>query len=71
MIAGLTENFRSALLNLVPSLFDPKHLTPKKINGVLVSTQDLFEYFQKYVNIFNSDEVPQVTSICQVCILCT
>ncbi|KAF9798908.1 hypothetical protein SFRURICE_007314 [Spodoptera frugiperda] len=64
-ISGLTENFRPALLNLVPSLFDPKHLTPKKINGVLVSTQDLFEYFQKYVNIFNSDEVPQVTSICQ------
>ncbi|CAH0695498.1 unnamed protein product [Spodoptera exigua] len=64
-LPDLTENFRAALSKLVPSLFDPKYLTPKYISGELVTTQDLFEYFQKYVNIFNSSDVPEATTIYQ------
>lgn len=65
-ITDVTEKFRLALLELVPSLFDPEYLAPKKINGGRVRTQDLLEYFQKYVAIFNSDEVPEAVTIFKV-----
>ncbi|KAJ8735837.1 hypothetical protein PYW07_007457 [Mythimna separata] len=55
----LTEKFRLKLLELVPSLFD----TPKLINGERVRVQDLFDYFRKYVDIYNGDEAPEVTTI--------
>ncbi|KAH9628403.1 hypothetical protein HF086_015933 [Spodoptera exigua] len=64
-LPDLTENFQAALSKLVPSLFDPKYLTPKYISGELVTTQDLFDYFRKYVNIFNSTDVPEATTIYQ------
>ena len=66
VFVDLTEEFRSELLELVPSLFDSEHLTPKLINGERVRTQDLFDYFQKYVDIFNSDEVPEAVTIFKV-----
>ncbi|KAJ8735833.1 hypothetical protein PYW07_007453 [Mythimna separata] len=59
----LTEKFRLALLELVPSLFDSERLTPKLINGERVRVQDLFDYFRKYVDIYNSDEAPEATTI--------
>ncbi|KAJ8735836.1 hypothetical protein PYW07_007456 [Mythimna separata] len=59
----LREEFRSALLELVPSLFDSERLTPKLINGERVRVQDLFDYFRKYVDIYNSDEAPEATTI--------
>ncbi|XP_022821572.1 atlastin-2-like [Spodoptera litura] len=62
-LRDLREQFRLALLELVPSLFDPKHLTPKLISGERVTTQDLFDYFKTYVGIFNSDEVPEAVTI--------
>ncbi|CAH1639941.1 unnamed protein product [Spodoptera littoralis] len=74
-ITNLNENFKSELLELAPSLFDPKLLTPKVISGELVSAEDFFEYFKKYVNIFNSDEVPTMGTIFQAtadaCLLAT
>ncbi|CAH0695497.1 unnamed protein product [Spodoptera exigua] len=62
-LRDLREQFRLALIELVPSLFDPKYLTPKLISGERVTTQDLFEYFKTYVGIFNSDEVPEAVTI--------
>ncbi|KAJ8735832.1 hypothetical protein PYW07_007452 [Mythimna separata] len=62
-IRDLTQDFRSALLQLVPALFDPDHLTPKLVNGERVRMQDLFDYFQQYIGIFNSDEVPEPVTI--------
>ncbi|KAJ8736061.1 hypothetical protein PYW08_006717 [Mythimna loreyi] len=62
-IRDLTQEFRLALLQLIPSLFDPEHLTPKLVNGERLRMQDLFDYFQQYVGIFNSDEVPEAVTI--------
>ncbi|KAJ8736060.1 hypothetical protein PYW08_006716 [Mythimna loreyi] len=62
-LRDLTEKFRLALLELVPSLFDPEHLRPKLINGERVHMQDLFDYFRKYVDVYNSDEAPEPTTI--------
>ncbi|XP_047023304.1 atlastin-2-like [Helicoverpa zea] len=62
-LRDLTEKFRLALLEFVPSLFDPRNLTPKLVNGERVTVQDLVDYFQKYVDIFNSDEVPEAVTI--------
>lgn len=62
-LRDVTEKFRLALLELVPSFFDPQHLIPKLINGEKIKARDLFEYFQKYVDIFNSDEIPEAVTI--------
>uniref|UniRef100_A0A2A4K8V3 GB1/RHD3-type G domain-containing protein n=1 Tax=Heliothis virescens TaxID=7102 RepID=A0A2A4K8V3_HELVI len=62
-LRDLTEMFRLALLEFVPSLFDPRNLTPKLVNGERVRAQDLLVYFQKYVDIFNSNEVPEAVTI--------
>ncbi|XP_075976680.1 atlastin-3-like [Anticarsia gemmatalis] len=64
-LCDITEHFRMSLLELVPSLFDPDNLTPKLINGEKVQAQGFLEYFKRYVEIFNSDDLPQATSIFQ------
>ncbi|XP_075976660.1 atlastin-3-like [Anticarsia gemmatalis] len=64
-LCDITEHFRMSLLELVPSLFDPNNLTPKLINGEKVQAQSLLEYFKRYVEIFNSDDLPQATTIFQ------
>ncbi|CAH0592822.1 unnamed protein product [Chrysodeixis includens] len=62
-LKDLTEKFRLALLELVPSLFDPRKLSVKMINGDRVRAKDLLDYFQRYVDIFNSDEMPEAVTI--------
>lgn len=62
-VRDVTEKFRLALLELVPSLFDPSKLSPKLINGGRVRAKDLLDYFQRYVDIFNSDGMPEAVTI--------
>lgn len=68
LFLDITEQFRVLLLELVPSLLDPNNLTPKIINGDVVRAQGLLEFFKRYVDIFNSDDLPEATTIFQVCI---
>ncbi|CAB3241115.1 unnamed protein product [Arctia plantaginis] len=64
-LCDIDEKFRVSLLELIPSLFDHEHLTSKTINGNKVSTKGLLEFFKQYVDIFNSDELPEATTIYQ------
>ncbi|CAB3256283.1 unnamed protein product [Arctia plantaginis] len=64
-LCDITEQFRVSLLELVPSLLDPNNLTPKIINGEKVQAQGLLEFFKRYVEIFNSDDLPEATTIFQ------
>ncbi|XP_022821574.1 atlastin-like [Spodoptera litura] len=59
----LTPDFRRTLLELVPSLFEPTQLVPKLVTGQLIQCQDLLDYFKKYLNIFNSGEIPEAVTI--------
>lgn len=67
-LADISAEFKDALLELVPSLFDPNNLTIKCINGQMVTLQDFAEYFKTYVKIFNSDILPTPTTVMQVTI---
>lgn len=64
-LSDIREEFRMALLELVPSLFDTKNLTPKIINGDKVQAQGLLEYFKQYIDVFNSDDLPEATTLFQ------
>ncbi|KAF9798903.1 hypothetical protein SFRURICE_007309, partial [Spodoptera frugiperda] len=65
-VRELTPDFRKTLLELVPSLFEPTQLVPKMVTGQRIQCQDLFDYFQKYLNIFNSDDLPEAVTILKV-----
>ncbi|KAH9628409.1 hypothetical protein HF086_015939 [Spodoptera exigua] len=62
-LRDLTPDFRRTLLELVPSLFEPTRPIPKMVTGQVIQCQDLFDYFQKYLNIFNSDDLPEAVTI--------
>ncbi|XP_035446732.2 atlastin [Spodoptera frugiperda] len=62
-VRELTPDFRKTLLELVPSLFETTRLVPKMVTGQRIQCQDLFDYFQKYLNIFNSDDLPEAVTI--------
>lgn len=52
---------------LVPSLFAQENLIVKRIGDQKVSARDLITYIEAYVNVFNSDELPEPKSILMVC----
>ncbi|KAG6447009.1 hypothetical protein O3G_MSEX004742 [Manduca sexta] len=60
---SIRDEFKKSLLDLVPSIFGPENLTPKNINGQPVKCCDLFYYFKTYMNIFNSNELPEPVTI--------
>lgn len=52
---------------LMPALLAPENLILKKVNGGNVRAKDLVQYLQTYINIFNSDTLPSVTTLLEVC----
>lgn len=53
---------------LVPDLLAPEKLVVKSINGEKVKVQDFIRYAQSYVNLFNSDQLPELQSLFDVSI---
>lgn len=51
---------------LMPSLFAPKNLLVKKINGRKVRARDLIQYLKTYLNVFNGSNLPEPKTIFQV-----
>lgn len=50
-------------------LLAPQNLVTKKIGGQKVKARDLLNYFKSYVDVFNSEELPNPMTILQVSIL--
>lgn len=44
----------------------PENLVPKQIGGQKVKARDLLNYFKSYVDVFNSEELPNPMTILQV-----
>ena len=62
-LSDLDQEFKTALLDLIPSIFSSSMLVPKMINGVRVRARDFVTYFQSYMKIFNSDKIPSPMTI--------
>lgn len=62
----INEKFVENVSELVPSLFAPEKLVTKKIAGENVQPHDFVNYLQKYVNLFNGNELPKPKSVLTV-----
>lgn len=51
---------------LVPSIFAPENLIVKQINGQKVRSGDFITYLQVFVNVFNSESLPEPKSVFMV-----
>lgn len=65
----IDELFIKHVQELVPSIFAPEKLVVKKINGQKLRIGDLMTYLQTYVNIFNSDILPEPRTVLMVCLI--
>lgn len=65
-ITEIDQSFIKYVKELVPSIFAPENLIIKKINGQNMRARDLVQYFQSYVNIFNTNKLPETKSWVQV-----
>lgn len=65
-IQKIDPDFRKYLKELAPVIFAPERLVIKKINGHKIRARDLVKYWQKYVDIFNGDSLPEPRSILEV-----
>ena len=57
--------FYKHLTEFVTSSLAPENLVPKTIAGKTVRSKEMVDYFQKYLEIFNGDEMPEPKSIFQ------
>uniref|UniRef100_A0AC35UAM9 GB1/RHD3-type G domain-containing protein n=1 Tax=Rhabditophanes sp. KR3021 TaxID=114890 RepID=A0AC35UAM9_9BILA len=61
----MEKDFKIHLESFVEHTFDKNNLISKKINGSDLTCRDLFEYFKKYITIFQGEELPEPKSIFQ------
>ncbi|KAF9807108.1 hypothetical protein SFRURICE_018531 [Spodoptera frugiperda] len=64
-LSDIDPEFKSCLKKLVPMLLAPENLVPKQIGGQKVKARDLLNYFKSYVDVFNSEELPNPMTILQ------
>ncbi len=62
-LSDIDELFKKSLLELVPMLLAPENLVVKKIGNHTIKAQDLVLYFNSYLNIFKSEELPEPKSL--------
>lgn len=62
----IDPEFVQYVKELVPALFAPDKLIAKTINGQKMRAQDLLQYLQAYVNIFNGDTLPEPKTVFMV-----
>jgi len=59
----MDPRFHSHFQNCVESMLDVNNLIPKMIAGKVVKSREMVDYFNKYLEIFNGDEIPEPKSI--------
>jgi len=59
----MDPRFARYLDSFVTGSLSPDSLEPKKIAGKTVKSREMVDYFQKYLEIFNGDEIPEPKSI--------
>lgn len=64
--SDLRPEFKKTLLELIPLILAPENLLPKQIDGETIKARDLYHFFKTYVEVFNSNELPQPQSIMRV-----
>ncbi|CAF1261908.1 unnamed protein product [Rotaria magnacalcarata] len=58
-LLDIEQDFKKQLLTLVPELFNMENGNfLKEINGEMITSTDLFEYFKSYCTVFASGELP-------------
>ena len=62
-LSEIESDFKTHLKVLIPTLLAPENLVTKKINGQVVKTKDLLEYFKSYIRIYKGDELPEPKSM--------
>jgi atlastin len=62
-LTQIEPEFKKQLNHLVVMLLHPDNLIPKEINGHTVKARDLIQYFKSYIEIYNSNELPELMSI--------
>lgn len=62
----IDSRFIEYVQELVPSIFAPESLIIKQINGQKLRARDLIAYLQAYVDVFNSDSLPEPKSVLMV-----
>jgi len=65
--SGNTEDmdprFARYLSNFIATSLNPENLEARKIAGKTIKCREMVDYFQKYLEIFNGDEIPEPKSI--------
>lgn len=58
-VADIEVDFINQLAVLIPSILKSKYLRVKKIHGSPVTCSGLYQYFNSYMKIYESDELPE------------
>uniref|UniRef100_A0A667XD12 Atlastin GTPase 2 n=1 Tax=Myripristis murdjan TaxID=586833 RepID=A0A667XD12_9TELE len=64
-LKDIDDDFKTELVNLVPTLLSPENLVEKEIGGVKVTCRDLLHYFKSYMKIYQGEELPHPKSMLQ------
>jgi len=59
----MDPRFSKYLSEFISSSLAPYNLEPRRIAGKTVKSREMVDYFQKYLEIFNGDEIPEPKSI--------
>jgi len=59
----MDPRFAKYLNEFVSQTLSAENLEPKRIAGKVVRSREMVDYFQKYLEIFNGDEIPEPKSI--------
>ncbi|XP_064482763.1 atlastin-2-like [Ornithodoros turicata] len=62
-LRDISRDCKYHLKNLLSYLLSPERLVPKKINGRIVTCEELVCMFQAYFTVFNEKELPQPRSV--------
>ena len=62
--SNMDDDFKDELKKVIEFLLNSKNLVPRKVNGVSLTATEYFKYVQKCIALFQSDELPQVKTIC-------
>lgn len=68
-LSEIEGQFKTHLKELIPLLLAPENLVTKKINGQVVKSKELLEYFKSYIKMYKGDELPEPKSMLVVCII--
>jgi len=63
MAADMDPRFAQHLNAFVNATLHPDNLEPKMVGGKVVKSREMVDFFQRYLDIFNGDEVPEPKSI--------